>query len=131
MTPLSAKEQLILAGILLAFVLGSLVLLWQEKHLDWKLEDIAPKPVEMVPAKSAARSPLASKKSDQISTQIVSLTHASAEELEQLPGIGPHLAQEVIAYRQANPIHRVEDLLSVPGIGPKRLEKIRSRVKVD
>jgi competence protein ComEA len=58
----------------------------------------------------------------------VDLNRASAAELEQLPGIGPKLAERIIANR---PFKSVEDLEAVPGIGPKTLEKLRPLVRVE
>ncbi len=61
--------------------------------------------------------------------QKVNINTASAAELETLPGIGPTLAANIIAYRQANgPFTTPESLLDVPGIGPSRLEQIQDRV---
>lgn len=53
---------------------------------------------------------------------------ASAALLETLPGIGPKLAQRIIARRQIRPYRRAEDLLEVSGIGPKTLVKMRPRL---
>jgi competence protein ComEA len=62
----------------------------------------------------------------------VNLNTASASELDRLPGIGPSLAQEIIDYREAHgAFGSVEDLLSVPGIGPAKLEAIRDMVLVN
>lgn len=56
----------------------------------------------------------------------VDINHASAEELDTVPGIGPALAQRIVAFRKANgPFARVEDLTRVPGIGPKTLEAMK------
>jgi competence protein ComEA len=52
---------------------------------------------------------------------------ASQAELEALSGIGPVLAQRIIAGR---PYQRVEDLLDVKGIGPAVYEKISSQITV-
>ena len=48
-------------------------------------------------------------------------------ELRRLPGIGPTLAQRIIARR---PYSKVEELNDVPGIGPKTMERLRPLVTV-
>lgn len=49
---------------------------------------------------------------------LVSINRASAEQLEELPGIGPALSARIIAYRDANGGFKTkEDLLNVSGIG--------------
>ena len=61
----------------------------------------------------------------------VNLNTASVEELVTLPGIGPSYAKRIVDYREKNGgFKRVEDLLNVQGIGEKTLEKIRDRVTV-
>jgi competence protein ComEA len=62
----------------------------------------------------------------------VNLNTASASELDRLPGIGPSLAKEIIAYRESHgAFARIEDLLSVPGIGPAKLASLQDLVRVD
>jgi competence protein ComEA len=59
----------------------------------------------------------------------VSLSSATAEQLDGLPGIGPVTADAIIAYRQAHGgFQRVEDLLDVKGIGEKTLADIKDSV---
>jgi competence protein ComEA len=60
---------------------------------------------------------------------LVSLNSATAEQLDALPGIGPSLAQQIIAYREAQgPFTSVDQLTDVPGIGPAKLEQLRPLV---
>lgn len=59
------------------------------------------------------------------------LNAADARALEALPGIGPSLAARIVEYRARHgPFRRVEDLLAVPGIGPRTLERLRPLVVV-
>lgn len=59
----------------------------------------------------------------------VSLSSATAEQLDGLPGIGPVTADAIIAYRTAHGgFQRVEDLLDVDGIGEKTLADLRDQV---
>ena len=59
----------------------------------------------------------------------VNLNTADPAALEALPGIGPALAQRIIAYRDsAGTFRTAEDLMRVRGIGPATLERIRGRI---
>ncbi|WP_105566559.1 helix-hairpin-helix domain-containing protein [Microbacterium halophytorum] len=61
----------------------------------------------------------------------VDLNTADQAELETLPGIGPALAQRVIAWREENGgFASVDDLLAVSGIGEKVLAGLQDRVTV-
>jgi competence protein ComEA len=56
----------------------------------------------------------------------ISLSSASAAELDELPGVGPVTAQKIVDYRAAHGGFRsVEDLDAIPGIGPARIEQLR------
>lgn len=60
---------------------------------------------------------------------LVSLSTAPASVLETLPGIGPSLATAIVEYRtREGPFAAVDDLLAVPGIGPAKLDALRSEV---
>jgi competence protein ComEA len=62
---------------------------------------------------------------------LISLNTAGIEDLERLPGVGPVLAERIVAHREANgPFSVVEDLLGVSGIGEAKLAAIRDLVSV-
>jgi competence protein ComEA len=58
-----------------------------------------------------------------------SLSSATVEELDGLPGVGPITAQRIVEYRtEHGPFASVDDLDAVPGIGPTRIEQLRDLV---
>ncbi len=52
----------------------------------------------------------------------VDINHASAAELAKLPGVGPAMAQRIIA---ARPYSKIEDIKRVRGIGDKTFAKLK------
>ena len=62
----------------------------------------------------------------------VDLNSANAARLELLPGIGPVTGGAIVRYRQEHgPFGSLEELESVPGIGPKKIERIQPYVTVN
>lgn len=52
---------------------------------------------------------------------------ADASDFEALPGIGPVIAERIVAYRDEHgPFEALESLLDVPGIGESKLDAIRT-----
>lgn len=61
----------------------------------------------------------------------LNLNTATAEQLDELDGIGPETARKIVAYRQQHGGFRsVSELDQVPGIGPKRLAALRDRLRI-
>lgn len=61
----------------------------------------------------------------------VNLNTATAQQLEELPGVGPVLAASIIQWRENNGgFTAVEDLQEVSGIGPRSFEKLAPLVTV-
>ena len=61
----------------------------------------------------------------------INVNTASTGELQTLSGIGPALASAIVEYRQEYGLFsREEDLLLVPGIGPKTLADLREFITV-
>jgi competence protein ComEA len=59
------------------------------------------------------------------------LNNADATQLQDLPGVGPVLAERIIAHRDSNgPFQEIEDLLDVPGIGEAKLAAMRDLLTV-
>lgn len=53
----------------------------------------------------------------------ININKATVQELEQLKGVGPKIAQKIVDYRDKNgPFKKPEDITLVQGIGPKILE---------
>ncbi len=102
--PEAAAEQINLAAILRD---------GQELHVATR-DEVATVPT--VSAPGAVASPL-------------NINTASAQELEQLPGIGAVLAQRIWQDRQINgPYETVEDLTRVKGVGPALLQKLAGQI---
>lgn len=54
------------------------------------------------------------------------LNAATAEQLDELPGIGPALAARIVAFRDEHgPFEQVEQLGEVKGIGARTMGKLR------
>lgn len=57
----------------------------------------------------------------------INVNTASQQELETLKGIGPVKAKAIIDYRSKNgPFKTAADLVNVPGIGEKTVEKLKA-----
>jgi competence protein ComEA len=66
-----------------------------------------------------------------VPTEPVDVNTAGLDELDALPGVGPAIAQAIIAYRTKHgPFPSVEDLAEVPGIGAAKLDALRDLVRV-
>jgi competence protein ComEA len=60
----------------------------------------------------------------------LNLNTATAEQLDQLDGVGPATARKIIAYRQQHGGFRsVSELDQVPGIGPKRMAALKDHLR--
>lgn len=61
----------------------------------------------------------------------VNLNQASADQLIALKGIGPKMAERIIAYRQEHgPFKTVDQLVQVKGIGNMKFQKLKDQVTV-
>ena len=59
----------------------------------------------------------------------VSLSTATEEQLDALPGIGPVTAQKIVDYRKEHgAFHSVDELDAISGIGPAKLDQLQGLV---
>ena len=115
---LTEKERLILTVLGALALLGLGMLIWQQRR--------PPLTVEAGPTPPYAQWGARLNDAKQID-----LNRATAEELERLPEVGPSLAQRIVDYRQSRGSFRQPDeLLEVPGIGPKTYEALKEYVTV-
>ena len=61
---------------------------------------------------------------------VADLNRATAPELEELPGIGPVLAERIVAWREEHgPFREPADVTAVSGVGPAVYEAIKPYVE--
>jgi competence protein ComEA len=83
----------------------------------------------VVPQRGAAVAAGAGGGAASASTGPVSLSSATAEQLDALPGVGPVTAEKIVAYRQQHGAFRsVDELDAISGIGPSRIADLRGLV---
>ena len=82
-------------------------------------------------AKSGGQSShVSSKFSDPAQGQI-NLNTADAAQLQHIPGIGPAMAERILAYRRtAGTFQTTDDMLQIPGIGVKKYQKMKPYLTV-
>jgi competence protein ComEA len=56
----------------------------------------------------------------------ISINSASVDLLDELPGVGPAIAERIVQWREKNgPFTSIDELMEVSGIGPSMIEQIR------
>ena len=69
--------------------------------------------------------------SQSVVTGKININTATAEELDELPGVGPAIAAKIIAYRESNGNFRSpEEIMNVSGIGEKTFAKMKDMITV-
>lgn len=63
-------------------------------------------------------------------TGVANLNTATAQQLDQLPGVGEKAARRILEFRAKTPFAKVDDLRKVKGFGAKKLEKLRPYLTV-
>ena len=66
-----------------------------------------------------------------VSGDRININTATAEELDELPGIGKTKAEAIIRLREKmNGFREIEDILNVEGIGEKIFEQIKDKIYI-
>jgi competence protein ComEA len=98
-------------------------------HVPTVGEVAATPPAVSLPAGEAATP--ASRMGSITTAGLININTASQVELEMLPGVGPSIAADILAYRSANgPFDTIEAIMDVPGIGEGKFEAIRELITV-
>ena len=61
----------------------------------------------------------------------ININTATYEELQEITGVGPVIAQNIIDYREVHgPFQMIEDIMNVSGIGEARFEEMKNEITV-
>jgi competence ComEA-like helix-hairpin-helix protein len=72
------------------------------------------------------------KKPAEIALASIDINRATTGDFTKLPGIGSELARRIVAYREKHgPFRRIEDLLVIRGIGPKKWRALRPYLRIE
>lgn len=69
-------------------------------------------------------------KKKEVPAGLINLNKATKFELMKLPGVGEKTADIIIEYRKTNPFTKIEDIMNIKGIGPKKFEKMKEFITV-
>ncbi len=61
----------------------------------------------------------------------ININFASEKDLQTLDGIGQGLSKKIVEYRTATPFKDITDIMNVSGIGEKKFEAIKDKIKVE
>lgn len=119
---MSPTERKVLVVLTLFLILGIGVRFYQKESAKVDLRAVPTQELEFVKKKF---------EENRVKKMQVDLNSATAQELEELPGIGPKLAQEIILHREKTPFAHSEDVLKIKGFGKVRYGKLRSYLLVN
>lgn len=116
---LTHRERVTLTVLGAVALIGLSVLIWQQRRPPIRVA-VGPEP------------PYAQWDALVQQARQVNINQATAGELERLPEIGPATALRIIEHRrQHGRFQSPEELLNVPGIGPKTLDALRDYLVVE
>ena len=125
------KEKAVLYFLIISIIIGSAISFYKHQnerrnlgHIKFEIDKIS---------STESTSENRAIKNERVRNKYpVNINQATMKELEALPGIGPVLAQRIIEKRnRVGKFSSPEDLLKVSGIGPKKLAKIKDKIKIE
>jgi comEA protein len=129
------SEQLILLLLASALVIGAGVRVTDSYFSD--LEDFhvikgaVQPPIESLPGETGKDVARSTASPAHQAALPLNLNSATLEQLTTLPGIGPRTAERILERRESNgPFHQVSDLTKVKGIGKRTLERLLPHITV-
>lgn len=130
MVNFTPQESRILIFLVAALLLGSAVSLYRH-HRPHVAPELSVSSSEIASGSSAFDSTIADK--DQVTPgEKLNINTATSQELQKLPGIGPQLAERIIAHRQAHgPFPSADRITEVRGIGEKTFLRIRDSISTE
>jgi competence protein ComEA len=101
---------------------------FDQQYLNWKAQQQA-QDARLGNSSSDANYYLSKPSLTPVSGNKIRLNSASAEQLQQLSGIGEKKAEAILQYRQQHgKFKTIEELQNIKGIGPKLLQKNKDRL---
>ena len=120
---MSQTEKKVLAVLTLFLILGIGVRWYQKENSKVDLRVVPSHELDYVKQKF---------EESRLKKKQVHLNTATSQELEELPGIGPKLAQQIIQYRETvKTFTSPEEVLKIKGFGKVRYENLRPYLLVN
>lgn len=121
------QESRILIFLVATLLLGSAVSLYRHHR-----PHIAPELAVSSPEVSEAEAPDSTAKAEKGPGEKLNINSATSQQLQSLPGIGPQLAERIVAHRQAcGPFSSAHDITEVRGIGEKSFQRFRDLITAE
>lgn len=96
------------------------------------IEDVELATTSLIVAKTDTMPPDSTEESTNVNSgSLINVNTATAERLQELPGIGPAYASRIVEWRNENgPFVSKDQLIEIKGIGEKRLNTIRPLIEL-
>lgn len=113
-----------------SLILGSFILMVKRRHSPAPKIQITNSQQSIVHSQKGSQTN--STTSTVSNTFTININQAESEDLQLLPGVGPKLAEGIIAYRKNNgKFKQKEGIMNVKGIGEKKFEKWKDLITIN